>query len=125
MIILFQVLLIYLVLLTTSFAVPNLQPLLYTVMFLLLLFILFKVVLLPFTTTFLTVFEAFPNPFMTLLVGSVLLFYMSSIITDHIAESGYASLAKIGHFAVKVSILLVWLHEIGEMMTFLSTFIKK
>lgn len=122
---LFQVVIVFLLLLLTTFAVPKLQPLLYTTMFFLLLFIILTTVVFPFVGTFLTLFEVFPNPFVALLIGSAVLFFVSEIITDHIAEAGYESLAKVGHFAVKITILLLWMGEIGIIFEQLSVFIKR
>lgn len=125
MITLFQIIIAFLLLLIISFAVPKLHPLLYTSIFFIILFIILTTIVFPFVTTFITLFEAFPNPFLSLLIGSAILLYMSTFITDHIAEAGYDSLAKLGHFSVKITILLLWMNEIKAMLEILSTFIKK
>ena len=125
MVTLFQVIAVFLLLLIISFAVPKLHPLLYTSIFFLLFFTFLKTVIIPFVSTFLALFEAFPNPFLTLLIGSAVLFYISELVTNHIAEAGYASLAKIGHFSVKITILLLWMNEIQTIIEQLSQLIKK
>lgn len=122
---LFQVIIVFLLLLITTFAVPKLHPLLYTTMFFILLFIVLTTVIFPFVSTFVTLFEAFPNPFVSLLIGSAILFFVSEIIADHLAEAGYESLAKVGHFAVKITILLLWMEEISAIIEQLSVFIKR
>lgn len=125
MVTLFQVIIVFLLLLLTTFAVPKLHPLLYTSMFFLLFFIILTTVIFPFVQTFSALFEAFPNPFVALLIGSAMLFFISETIADHIAEAGYASLAKVGHFAVKITIILLWMDEISIIIEQLSVFIKR
>lgn len=122
---LFQIIIVFLLLLLLSFAVPKLHPLLYATIFFLMLFIFMTTIVFPFATKFMALFEAFPNPFLSLLIGSAILFYLSTFITDHIAEAGYRSLAELGQFAVKIAILLLWMDEIKAMLEILSTFIKK
>lgn len=125
MVTLFQIIVVFLLLLTTAFAVPKLHPLLYTAIFFLLFFIMLTTVIFPFVRKFLALFEAFPNPFLTLLIGSAILYSISTFITHHIAEAGYASLAKMGHFAVKITILLLWMNEIQTIIEQLSALITK
>lgn len=125
MVTLFQILILFLLLLLISFAVPKLHPLLYTVLFLTMFFILFTSVILPFVDQFLALFAAFSNPYLTLLIGSAILFYVSELITAHIAELGYQSLANMGHFAMKITILLLWMNEISAVIEQLSLFISQ
>ncbi|MDS9471098.1 hypothetical protein [Sporosarcina pasteurii] len=125
MVTLFQVIVVFLLLLTISFVVPKLQPLLYTAVFFLVLTIILTTVVFPFGRTLLQQFEALPNPYVSLLVGSAILFYLSELISSHIADAGYASLAKISHFAVKITILLLWMNQAAEVIDILSALITK
>ena len=56
-------------------------------------------------------FEALPDPFAKLLIGSAILFYVSELIAKHIEEAGYGSLAAMAHFAVKIAILTLWINQ--------------
>ncbi|AOV07824.1 hypothetical protein [Sporosarcina ureilytica] len=125
MLTLFQVIVVFLLLLTISFVVPKLQPLLYTAVFFLVLTIILTTVVFPFGRTFLQQFEALPNPYVSLLIGSAILFFISELISSHIADAGYASLAKISHFSVKITILLLWMNQVAEVIDILSALISK
>lgn len=123
MTILFQITIVYLLLLTMTFAVPKLKPLLYTVFFFVTFFIVFTTVIFPFSRTLLTLFEILPNPFASLIIGSAILYTVSELFTTHIAESGYESLAAIAHLSVKIAILLLWMNEIQSVIELLSSLI--
>lgn len=125
MVTLFQIIVVFLLLLTVSYAAPKLQPLLYTAVFFLVLTIILTTVVYPFGRTFLQLFEALPNPFVSLIIGSAILFFISELISSHIADAGYASLAKISHFAVKITILLLWMNQTAEVIDILSALITK
>ncbi|MCZ2260101.1 hypothetical protein [Sporosarcina sp. G11-34] len=125
MFILFQILVVFLILLLTSFAVPKLQPLLYTSIFLIFLLYLLTTVVFPFSQTYIDLFAALPAPFAKLLIGSALLFYMSGLISEHIAEAGYASFASMSHFVVKIVILTLWIDQTTILIDVLSSLIKK
>ena len=67
MFILLQIIVVFLLLLLISFAVPKLQPLLYTSIFFIVLFYLLTTVIFPFGRTFSRLFESLPNPFAKLI----------------------------------------------------------
>lgn len=122
---LLQIIAVYLLLLIIAFAVPKLQPLLYTSTFFMVLFYLLITVIFPFGRTYVQLFEVLPNPFVKLLIGSAILFFISELIAGHIEEAGYASLAKLSHFAVKITILLLWIDQTAELIEALSALITK
>lgn len=120
---LFQIVIVYLLLLLITFAVPKLQPLLYTALFFLVFFIVFTTVILPFSKSFLALFDALSNPFASLLLGSAIIYMISEVITGHISDAGYPSLAELAHFSMKITILMLWMNEIKEVIALLSTLI--
>jgi len=125
MFILIQIFVVFLLLLLTAFAVPKLQPLLYTSLFLIVFLHLLTAVIIPFVKNYAQLFSVIPNSFATLLIGSAILFYISEIITEHIKEAGFGSLASLTHFAIKISILTLWIHETSHTIEILSALIKK
>jgi hypothetical protein len=116
---------VFLILLIITFAVPKLQPLLYVAIFFFVLFQLLSMVVFPFTRTIIGLFEALPDPFAKLLIGSAILFFISELIAKHIEEAGFASLAAMSHFIVKIAILGLWLHQTAALIEILSSLIKK
>ena len=122
---LMQIIVVFLLLLMTTFAVPKLQPLLYTSLFFIVLLYILTAVVFPFGRSFVQLFEQLPNPFVKLLLGSAILFFISELIAGHIREAGYGSLATLSHFAIKITILLLWIDQIGELIEVLSTLITK
>lgn len=125
MLTLFQVLVVFLLLLLVAFAVPQMQPLLYTSILLIVLVNFLTTVLFPFGKAYAGLFGVLPSPFAKLLIGSAILFLISEIIARHIEEAGYASLAMIAHFSVKIVILLLWLDQISELINMLTSLISK
>ncbi|CAM3123680.1 hypothetical protein FITA111629_04990 [Filibacter tadaridae] len=125
MLTLLQTIVVFLILLLISFTVPKLQPLLYTAIFLLFFFYLLMTVIFPFSIQYVELFEPLPDPFARLLIGSAILYFISDIISKHIAEAGYGSLATISHFAVKITILTLWIQQTTELVEILSTLITK
>ena len=125
MIVLLQIIVVFLLLLATAFAVPKLQPLLYTAIFFIVLLYLVTTVIFPFGRTYFQLFESLPSPFVKLLIGSAILFFISELISGHIEEAGYASLAKMSHLAVKITILLLWIDQTAELIEILSSLISK
>lgn len=125
MIVLLQIIVVFLLLLATAFAVPKLQPLLYTSIFFIVLLYLVTTVIFPFGRTYFQLFESLPSPFVKLLIGSAILFFISELISGHIEEAGYASLAKMSHLAVKITILLLWIDQTAELIEILSSLISK
>jgi hypothetical protein len=125
MFILIQTIVVFLILLLISFAVPKLQPLLYLSIFLSYLLYLLSTIVFPFSKTFAHIFEALPDPFAKLLIGSAILFFVSELISKHIEEAGYGSLAAMTHFAVKIAILSLWIKQTTTLLEILSTLITK
>lgn len=122
---LLQIIVVFLILLILSFAVPKLQPLLYTSIFFIFLLYLLTTVVFPFGRTYIQLFNALPTPFAKLLIGSAILFYLSELISEHIEEAGYASLASMSHFAVKIAILTLWIDQTTALIDILSSLITK
>jgi len=125
MLTLFQVFVVFLLLLLIAFAVPQMQPLLYTSIFIIVLLQFLTSVVFPFGRAYVTLFEPLPDPFAKLLIGSAILFFISEIISRHIEEAGYASLAMISHFGVKIAILMLWLNQTAALIDILSSLISK
>lgn len=125
MAVLLQIIVVFLLLLVTAFVVPKLQPLLYTSIFFIVLLYLLTTLIFPFSRTYVQLFDSLPNPFVKLLIGSAILFFISELISGHIEEAGYASLAKIAHLAVKITILLLWIDQTTELIEVLSSLITK
>lgn len=125
MITLLQVIVVFLILLFLAYAVPKLHPLLYTSIFLFFLLQLLLTVIFPFGKTYVNMFDALPDPFAKLLIGSAILFYLSEIIAKHIEEAGYGSLAALSHFAVKIAILSLWIKQTTTLIDVLSSIITK
>ncbi len=125
MFILIQTIAVFLILLVISFAVPTLKPLLYASIFLFYLLYLLRTVIFPFGKTLATIFEALPDPFAKLLIGSAILFYVSELIAKHMAEAGYGSLAALTHFIVKIAILTLWINQTTRLIEILSALITK
>lgn len=122
---LFQVLVVFLLLLLIAFAVPQMQPILYTSMFLIVLLYFLTTVLFPFGRSVATIFEPLPEPFTKLLIGSAILYWISELIAKHIEEAGFSSLAMISHLAVKIAIIMLWLNQTAALIETLSLLIKK
>lgn len=120
---LFQMIVVYLLLIILSFVSPKLRPMLYTSFFFLLLFIMFKETWIPFTITIYETFHLLPNPYLAKLLSSALLYFLSEIISNHLIELDYASIGNIAHFTVKISIVMIWLTEIEQTIVLLSTLI--
>jgi len=125
MLTLFQVFVVFLLLLLIAFAVPQMQPLLYTSIFIIILLQFLTTVVFPFGKAYVTLFDSIPDPFAKLLIGSAILFFISEIISRHIEEAGYASLAMISHFGVKIAILMLWLNQTAALIDILSSLISK
>lgn len=125
MIILIQSIVVFLLLLVITFAVPKLQPLLYTTIFFFYLLYVLSTTIFPFGRKLVKVFEALPDPFGKLLIGSAILFFVSELITKHMDEAGYGSLASLTHFTVKIAILTLWITQTTTLIEILSTLITK
>ncbi|MFS0575154.1 hypothetical protein AB1K83_05945 [Sporosarcina sp. 179-K 3D1 HS] len=125
MAILFQVIVVFLILLLLSFAVPKLHPLLYTVIFFFFLFQVLLFIIIPFGKTYVQLFQPLPDPFAKLLIGSAILFFLSQLIANHIEEAGYRSLAALSHFVIKIAILSLWIPQTTTLIEILTSLISK
>jgi len=125
MVTLFQLVVIYLLLLIVSFTSKSLHPIIYAAIFFFFLSYVGMTIILPFGKTFLHLFEPLPGSYAKLLIGSVFLFYFSELISKHIAEAGYESVATISHMAIKIAILSLWLPQLSMLIDTLSKFIIK
>lgn len=74
---------------------------------------------------YVNLFDAVPDPFVKLLIGSAILFYVSELISQHFIEAGYSSIASMSHFAVKIAILTLWIDQTTALINALSTLITK
>ncbi len=124
MITLFQVIVLVLLLLSISFATPKLHPLLYIAIFSYFLLYFLTTIVFPFGLRIISLFDAIPEPFSKLLVGSAIILFISEVIAQQLKEAGYGSLSTISHFAIKISILTMWLQYTSTIIEFLSTLIK-
>lgn len=125
MITLIQVIVFVLLLLMLAFAVPKLHPLLYLFIFCFFLLYLIRTVVFPFGLEMIKVFDAIPEPFPKLMIGSAILYYISELLAKHLDDSGYGSLAAMSHLAIKITILTVWLPQILQIIDLLTVLIKK
>ena len=123
MIVLFQLLTIFLLLLTIRYVVPQMHPILYSGIFLFLFAYVTLSIFMPFIKRVLTIFEGIPEPFGRLLLLSAFLFFISEFITQHIAESGYSSLANLAQIVMKITILSLWFPQLIELIQILTTLI--
>lgn len=122
---LLQIIVVFLLLLVIGFAVPKLQPLFYTTLFLMFFLYVLSTVVFPFSKAFLRLFEPLPDPFAKLLIGSAILFFISELIAEHIEEAGYRSFASMSRLVVKITILLLWMDQITQLVDILSSLIKQ
>ncbi|WP_262173322.1 SpoIIIAC/SpoIIIAD family protein [Saccharococcus sp. Marseille-Q5394] len=125
MVTLFQLVVIYLLLLIVSFASKSLQPIIYAAIFFFFLSYVGITIIIPFGKTFMDLFEPLPGSYAKLLIGSVFLFYFSEMIVKHVAEAGYESIAEIATLAIKIAILSLWLPQLSMLLNTLSKFIIK
>ncbi|WP_342511416.1 hypothetical protein MKY34_13520 [Sporosarcina sp. FSL K6-1522] len=125
MLTLLQAIVVFFLLLLIAFAVPKLQPLLSVGIFLFFLLHILVTVVFPFGKVYVGLFAPLPDPFAKLLIGSAILYYLSELIAQHFEEAGYASLASLSHFAVKIAILTLWIQQTTTLIEILSTLISK
>ena len=123
MVFLFQILTIFLLLLTIRFAVPQLHPILYSGIFFFLLAYVMISTFMPFLKNLSEIFDGIPEPFGRLLFLSAFLFFISETLTQHLTESGYSSLAHLAQFTVKVTILTLWFPQLVQLIQILTTLI--
>lgn len=125
MLTLIQVIVFVLLLLMLAFAVPKLHPLLYMFIFCYFLLHLLSTVVFPFGLEMIKVFDAIPEPFPKLMIGSAILFYTSELLAKQLEDSGYGSLAAMSHLAIKITILTLWLPQLLLIIDMLTVLIKK
>lgn len=122
---LFQMIVVYVVLLIIAYVAPGLKPILYAAIFFILLLYIFSMFLLPFGQTIIGLFGIMPGPYVKLLVGSALLFILSELVAMHIREEGYGSIASLSQLAMKIVILTLWIPHLKAMIETLSSLITK
>lgn len=121
----FQLIVIYILLLVVTFASKSLQPIIYAALFFIFLSYVSMMIIIPFGRTLIDLFEPLPGPFAKLIIGSVFLFYFSELIINHISEAGYGSIGAIAKVAVKIAILMMWLPHFSQIIGTLSRLIIK
>lgn len=121
--ILFQLIVVYLLLIMLSFTSKSLQPVLYAAVFFIFLAYVSMTIIVPFGKTFMQLFDPLPTPFAKLLIGSVVLYYLTELICKHIAEAGYESIASVAQVAIKIAILSLWLPQLSTLIGTLSKLI--
>ncbi|MEK4759535.1 hypothetical protein MHH85_04670 [Viridibacillus sp. FSL E2-0187] len=63
--------------------------------------------------------HAFPVeiPYLSLILGSAFIYFVSTAVSQHLSDQDYESLAFLSHTAVKLVILSLWLKEIIELFS--------
>jgi len=125
MLTLFQIIVVFMLLLMLSFVAPKLQPIMYTSIFFFFLLYLLTTLIFPFGKNYVQLFSSIPGTYAKLLIGSAILFYISELVSQHIEEAGYGSLASMSHFAVKIAILTLWIDQTTAVIDILSSLISK
>lgn len=121
----FQLIVVYLLLLIVTFASKSLQPIIYAALFFIFLSYVSMTIILPFGRTLIDLFAPLPGSYTKMIIGSVFLFYLSELIVKHISEAGYGSIAAIAQIAVKIAILMIWLPQFSQLIETLSRLIIK
>ncbi|PIC62765.1 hypothetical protein CSV79_15375 [Sporosarcina sp. P13] len=122
MAVLFQLFIIYIVLLLLSFAVPSLHPILYTTLFLMVAVYVLFTVLVPFARTLLALVEKLPAPTM-LLVVSAGLYYMAELLASQMKDEGYGAFGQLFQTVMKIVILTLWFPSISQLIETIYTLI--
>ncbi|PIC80979.1 hypothetical protein CSV75_04155 [Sporosarcina sp. P18a] len=123
MAILFQLFVVYLLLLLLSFAAPALHPILYTTLFLLVTVYVLFTVLVPFGSTLLALTEKLPSPYATLLVVSAGLYYVAEVLSLQMKDEGYGAFGQLFQTSMKVVIMTLWLPYITQLIETIHAFI--
>ncbi|WOV88877.1 SpoIIIAC/SpoIIIAD family protein [Sporosarcina oncorhynchi] len=121
----FQLIVVYLLLLLVTFASKSLQPIIYAALFFIFLSYVSVLLIIPFGSTLIDMFAPLPSPYVKLIIGSVFLFYVSELIVNHISEAGYGSISAIAQIAVKIAVITLWLPHLSQMIETLSRLIIK
>lgn len=125
MMIIFQALVIFLLLLLLRFAVPMLHPILSTAIYLFFLFYLIQTMIFPFLSRLTHLFAKLPNPYVQLLMGSAFFYLLTDWVKSLMDEAGYIALGKITQFGGKIIIISLWLQPISQIIESLSKLISK
>ncbi|PIC84811.1 stage III sporulation AC/AD family protein [Sporosarcina sp. P1] len=123
MAILFQLFVVYLLLLLLSFAAPALRPILHTALFLLVTVYVLFTVLVPFGSTLLELTKKLPSPYATLLVVSAGLYYVAEVLSLQMKDEGYGAFGQLFQTGMKVVIMTLWLPYITQLIETIHTFI--
>lgn len=115
MVVLFQLFVVYVVLLLLSFAVPSLHPILYTTLFFMVAVYVLYTVFVPFARTLLTLVEKLPAP-TTLLVVSAGMYYMAELLALQMKDEGYTAIAQLFQTIMKIVILTLWLPSVSQVI---------
>ncbi|AXH99060.1 hypothetical protein DV702_04515 [Sporosarcina sp. PTS2304] len=115
MVVLFQLFVMYVVLLLLAFAVPALHPILYTTLFFLLAVYVLFTILVPFARTLLAMVEKMPAP-TTLLIVSAGLFYMAEVLAGQMKDEGYEAVGQLFQTVMKIVIVTLWLPSVSQLI---------
>ncbi len=116
MAVIFQLFIVYLLLLLLSFAAPALHPILYTTLFLMVAVYVLFTVLVPFAKSLLLLVEKLPAPYTTLLVVSAGLYYMAEILALQMKDEGYGALSQLFQTVMKIVIITLWFPSIKQLI---------
>lgn len=116
MAVLFQLFAVYLLLLLLTFAVPQLQPVLYAALLLLTAVYVLFTVLVPFAKSLLALMGKMP-PEATLLIASAGLYYMAELFQQLMKEQGFDAFGNLFMTVMKIVILTLWLPSISRLLT--------
>ena len=116
MAVIFQLFIVYILLLLLSFAAPALHPILYTTLFLLTAVYVLFTFLVPFATSVLSLVEKVPVPYTTLLVVSAGLYYIGELLALQMKDEGYGAFARLFQTVMKIVILTLWFPSIKQLI---------
>lgn len=121
MAVLFQLFVVYMLLLLLSFAAPALHPILHTALFLMVtVYVLFGV-LIPFAKTLLSLTDS--SPYATLLVVSAGMYYVAELLSLQMKDEGYGAFGQLFETGMKVVIMTLWLPYIKQLLETIHAFI--
>ncbi|WP_301108263.1 stage III sporulation AC/AD family protein [Sporosarcina sp.] len=116
MAVIFQLLVVYLLLLLLSFAAPALHPIMYTALFLLVVMYVFSTVFIPFAVNVLSLMEKLPAPYAMLLLVSAGLYYVAELLALQMKDEGYGAFAQLFQTVMKIVILTLWFPSIQKVI---------
>ena len=93
---------------------PRIHSIVYTIYIFLFLTYLFTVIIIPYTSQYITLIPANLLPVFKLLLFSVILLVLSQIIEELLLDYEYTSLASIFTFTTKAILLIVWLNHMKQ-----------